>query len=199
MNKLLALLPLNVWLIVIGLVLAAAGGLYAMQASKLTTVQKELADSKVLLAQAREISAERAGKIATLTREASEKARAYETQLAKTAAENASATASNQTKIAELGAALADAQRRVRAPAIAAYATAGGTGPDRATTDPAPGLSFEARAQKLGLLLETCRAEVDSDAGELEQIAEQTRGLQRHVEVIERSYDDFWGSATEHR
>lgn len=194
MSKIFDLVPDVAW--AASLVLL---GLFAMaQTFRLDATKVDLAKSLVAIAEARATASDRLATIATLTRENSEKAREFETQAAKTAAENADANATSQTKIAELGAALADVQRRVRAPAIAAYAT-GGRGSSGPTPDPALGVSFEDRAEKLGVLLETCRSEVDSDAAEFEQLAEQTRGLQGHVKVIEQAYGDYWGSAVDHR
>lgn len=119
--------------------------------------------------------------IATLTAEVSEKNRVAEAMASAKAKEIADVVIAEKKRTERAVAlARADADRRMR-DELAAFAAASAATPDgEAAAAAGAGLSAEGRAIALGGLLASCRAEAIGDAGELEDLATQVRGLINH-------------------
>lgn len=191
MTKIFDIVPGFAWAIVFGLLLAFC----TAQSVRLAGSKSSLADAEIALSKARVTAAERAGAIATLTAKAQESARENENKMAAAAKGNVHAIEIEKAaSAAALSAARLDAAGlRQR---INAFATGGGAG--QAAPGTSAGLSLADRASRLGDVLETCSSEAIEDAGELEQLAGQVRGLLGHVKVVEAGQADYWGSKTFH-
>jgi len=112
-------------------------------------------------------------------REASEENRRIEMKRASLAKEiDHAVTAENSTVRTALAAAAADAGRLRQH--IELYAAVGGA----PACNPGAPAKPDDRAATLGGLLATCREEAASDAGELEALATQVRGLQRSYRAL---------------
>ena len=185
MTKIFDVLPGFVYAIVVAILL----GLLGLQTVRISGLKGEVSDATTKLAAAKIKSAEFKKQVATLTKEASEKAREFELKLTQGSKENAREIANETTSVAALGNTAVAAQPRLRE-YITKYIET--PGPARAPTESScAGFIAAEKARTIGLLLESCNATTISDGKELEGLATQVRGLQRHNENIEKAYEAY--------
>lgn len=185
----LRLVPTPVWWALVALLSAINVTQWATNAQ----LRAQVADQKVLIAQelqkATEFGSEvnrRNAEVARLTAELSEINRAAEALASARAKEIADVVIAEKKRTERaVAAAVADADRRLRDELAAFAAAAPGPSDSAAAAAAGAGLSAEDRAAALGSLLAACRREAVGDAGELEDLATQVRGLLKFVAALD--------------
>lgn len=182
MTKFLGLVPDIVWAIAV----AALVALGITQSMRLSSARVEYSTAQITIAKQNTAAAKSAERVATLTREASEANRKIEALLASKAKEIADVYVQEKART-EAAVAVARADVRGLRQQLADYA-AGTSGTGGSAANAKAGLSAGQRAVALGRVLGTCADTSLSDAGELEDLAGQVRGLQ-----------NYWGLTGDHR
>lgn len=187
MSKIIAFFGGNIAFYGIAALVIALSAFGVVQTLRLSASSAALSKEKLTASNLRTEAADRRAQVATLTKEASENARKIENEKAKKAKEIVDAVAVEKSNtVAAIAAHRADV-RGLRKQ-INDYATSSGGGAGPSAANAGPGLNVGEKAVELGSLLATCADETLSDAGDLEDLATQVRGLQ-----------NYWGLTGDHK
>lgn len=185
MSKIIAFFGGNIAFYGIAALVIALSAFGVVQTLRLSASSAALSKEKLTASNLRTEAADRRAQVATLTKEASENARKIENEKAKKAKEIVDAVAVEKSNtVAAIAAHRADV-RGLRKQ-LNDYASSGGAG--SSTANAGPGLDIGQKAARLGDVLATCADETLSDAGDLEDLATQVRGLQ-----------NYWGLTGDHK